>query len=117
MDVVVCRYKTDGCGGSSRPDISEGVHPQRFARRHVDGHAKALNHCGLVKGGSVYPCEASSPRTPSSAFPCSSTACARRVFASCSAAVVRRCSAIRNATTAPASSHGRMAFLNSVQIL
>src|ERR1051325_8390332 len=116
MNMVVRGHKTDGCGCSSRPDISQIEHPQRFARREVDRHAKALNHCGLLKGGSVYPWEARSERTPSSALPCCSTALARRMFASTSAAVVLRCSVIRNAITAPARSQGRTAFLNSVQI-
>jgi len=31
VNMVVCRHKRDGFGRSSRPDISQGEHPQRFA--------------------------------------------------------------------------------------
>jgi len=116
VDMVVCRNETDVLSSSSGPDVRQVEHPQRCARRQGDRYPKPTNHYGLTKGGRVYPCDANSERTPSSALPCCSTAFARRVFASSKAAVVRRCSAIRNTTTAPARSHGRIAFLNSVQI-
>src|SRR5438093_6187188 len=114
--MVVRRHQPDLLAGSRGPDIRQVEDLQRFARRQVHRHPKAANHCSLAKGGSVYPWDASSERTPSSALPCCSTAPARRLFASRSAAVVRRCSAIRKATTAPANSHGRSVFLNSIQI-
>ena len=110
VDMVVCRNETDVLSGSSGPDVRQVEHPQRCARRQGDRYPKPTNHYGLTKGGSL-PCDANSERTPSSALPCCSTAFARRVFASSKAAVVRRCSAIRNTTTAPARSHGRIAFL------
>src|SRR5688572_22566193 len=114
--MVVGRHEPDVLAGTGGPDVSEVEHPQRFACRQLDRHPKPVNHCGLAKGGRVYPCEARSARTPSSALPCCSTALARRVFASSRAAVVRRCSAIRNPTTAAARSQGSIAFLNSVQM-
>src|SRR5215510_4769757 len=116
VEMVVRRYQADLLAGSRGPDIRQVEDLQRFAGRQAHGHPKSPNHCSLAKGGSVYPWEASSERTPSSAFPCCSTALASRLFASRSAAVVRRCSAMRNATTAPASSHGRIVFLNSIQM-
>src|SRR5262245_44468788 len=100
VDVIVCRDEAHLFPGKSCPDIGQVEHPQRFARRQVHRNPKPANHYGLVKGGSVYPCDDSNARTPSSALPCCSTALAKRVFASSRAPVVRRCSAIRKATRA-----------------
>src|SRR5688572_7849984 len=115
VSMVVRRHEAHLMPCACRPDLGEVEHPQCVARRQVNRHPKPANHRGSAKGGSVYPCEASSARTPSSALPCCATASARRPLASSRASVVRRCSKIRNATTAPASNHGKIAFLNSSQ--
>src|SRR5688572_7960847 len=115
VHMIVRRHEANVLTCAGRPDFGLVEHPQCLARRQVHRHPKPANHRVSAKGGRVYPCAASSERTPSSAFPCSSTASARRPFASIRAWVVRRFSKMRNATTAPASSHGRIAFLNSSQ--
>src|SRR5512145_2888423 len=114
--MIVGGDQRHGIPGARRPDIGEIEDLQRLTRREPHRLAQPADYRDASKGGSVYPCFASRSRTPSSARPCVSTASASRPFAATSAAVVRRCSIIKSAITAAAIIHGRMVFLNSVQM-